>query len=49
MKIWLVHPLPVRVTVKAVDYEIRPDVIAGSQGSMNLEVFRLDNGRTVKL
>lgn len=49
MKIWLRHPVPVRITIKGVAYEIGPDLVAGGSGSMNLEVRRLDNGRSIKL
>lgn len=49
LKVWLRDPLPVRITIKDVTYEIRPDVVAGGPGSMHLEAVRMNNGKSLDL
>lgn len=49
MKVWLTKPIPLQITIKGVDYEIRADRIAGIPTSRYLEAMRLDSGLAIPL
>lgn len=49
MKVWLRDPIPVRITIKGITYEINADKVSGGPQQMNLIATRLDNRRSIPL